>query len=227
MRRTIFAMVILLAISGCTAESAPPPSESPSPDTSTDIVAEALNVLGPVPTAPPLSPEEEERARIAAVESGWDSVRAQYPDAQRPSVEFEHYSEHEEYLRGQIDCLRDLGLKVDLAHDADGAVNGFSLDFGEDDGQNASIGSWSCQVRYPQHPRPPATPEQLGYLYDYFTQFVVPCLEAHGQPQAVPLTRAEFIARWPDQGWFPSSNRDAPDGEATDAACPSVMPDMR
>ena len=221
------AAVVALAIGGCSSQLAPEPPESPSPSAYPDIVAEALKVLGPVPTAAPLSAEQEDAARVAAVESAWQAVLRQFPDAQRPAVDFEHYADDDEFIDQQIACLRDLGITVDVGTTSDGQVGGYSMNPASGEEEAAMIGHWSCEVRYPQHPRPPATPEQLGYLYDYFTQFVVPCLEAHGQPQTVPLTRVEFIANWPNQNWFPSSNQGVPDGEATDAACPSTMPDMR
>jgi hypothetical protein len=63
----------------------------------------------------------------------------------------------------------------------------------------------------------------LGYLYDYFTKFLVPCYEANGIENVPAPTRAEFVSLWPNQNWYPSMG-DVPMGSEMEnqlnAACP-------
>lgn len=70
------------------------------------------------------------------------------------------------------------------------------------DGPARDVASYVCEAKYTLDPALASdwTPAQLNLLHDYWTQFYVPCLEAHGA--------AVSTAGWPDKaGWVRSWNR--------------------
>ena len=93
------------------------------------------------------------------------------------------------------------------------------------------VNQYLCEVEYPARPRPPLTPTQLGYLYDYFVQFKAPCLQGLGY-ELMPPTNAPskdvFVTDWPRQGWNPSpvTGLDA-EAAAVELACPSYPDGLR
>lgn len=206
MRRSVFALsaVLALLLSGCAGESTPPSASLPSssPSAYPDIIAEALRVLGPSPTTAPYSPEQEESARVAEVENSWASVLDQYPSAERPAAVFDHYVVGDAVWRDRASCLDDLGVETTYSSDVTGTANGYEVNV-TGDGMKEAVAAWQCNAMLPTHPTPRPSPEQLGYVYDFLTQFYVPCVEAHSIPQVAPPTRVDFVAQWPQQGWFP------------------------
>ena len=59
----------------------------------------------------------------------------------------------------------------------------------------------------------PPNEAQLGWIYDYFTEYYGPCFEANDIVVPPAPSRAEFIANWPNPGWFPSDDRAVADPE--------------
>ncbi|MFF1632559.1 hypothetical protein [Leifsonia sp. NPDC058248] len=94
----------------------------------------------------------------------------------------------------------------------------------EADDEHEAIGLYVCSVGHPGRPNSPLTPQQLGWSYDYFTRFLVPCYEANGIVVPPAPSRADFIAKWPHQNWFPTAGGIAdPDKAAAVAkACPPL-----
>ena len=234
MRRSVFAIaaVVALLLSGCAAESAPPSASQPASPTPTasatpekDIVAEALKALGPVPVGLALTPAQEESARLAEVERSWAALSTQFPDAKRPAVTFVRYTEDTKLFPEMRGCLEDLNVHVDLSRNGKGEVNGYSVGAAPGDEVRVAVAGWSCSAKFPLRPMAPPTKEQLGYTYDYLTQFQVPCFEAHGSPQSPPPSRDVFINEWPNQNWWPTfqSSDGRLDYDVVDAACP-MMP---
>jgi hypothetical protein len=60
-------------------------------------------------------------------------------------------------------------------------------------------------------------------MYDYLTQFLVPCYEANGIENPPPPPREDFIASWGNLIWFPDMSSlpmDSPEAIAIAEACP-------
>lgn len=89
--------------------------------------------------------------------------------------------------------------------------------------EEAAVAWFTCESANPVRPTPPPNSKQLAWLYGYLTEFLAPCYEANGYDNPPAPTEAEFIADWPNQGWFPIVNDPslAPDREAAlNEACP-------
>ena len=71
--------------------------------------------------------------------------------------------------------------------------------------EREAVAAYTCSAAHPSPPVAPMTTEQIDYLYGYLTQYLVPCWEANGVT-TVPEApgRADFVAQWPEQGWFPT-----------------------
>jgi hypothetical protein len=220
-RRLVLPLIALtaLALSGCSSwtdgQSVASPTRSPLPTGTGVTVAD----LGPVPEAAVFTPEEEEAARAAAVEKSWDNFSAVYPDAIRPEATFVEYVTGAAYMQ-RYDCLVAEGVDLNLSPDGrtwERANTSASTQFDD-------LADFVCATRYPGHPQPPATVEQLGYLYDYLVQIQVPCLATFGLATEAPPTREEFITEYPDQGWFASPLDDTSgiNEETLYSTCPST-----
>lgn len=212
------ALVALLA--GCTTSN--PPQPSASPNDSAALLATVLAELGPFPPSTPLSADEQEAALVAADDSYWAQVLAVHPDAERPAVDRVKAIQSSEYASIQKECMRSEGQVVP---ETSGEAFGweFNITLAGD------LAWYTCAVRYPAAPRPPLTPAQLGYFYDYLTQFTAPCLDALGSKADTPPSRNDFVTKWPNQRWFPAPTNVQPaDPEFSAAAklCPTRAPGM-
>ncbi len=168
-------------------------------------------------------------ALVADVESSWASPFARYSDAQRPTTEFEQYVAAPDRWRSVLTCVNELGIyRVDYLKDQNGEHVGFDLRTTTADEMHQNVARWGCDVRFPQRPFAPLTVEQRGYLYDYQTQFVIPCIEAHGAHATTPPSKDDFVSTWPNQEWWPSAARSETgiDYDAIDDACPGFVPGM-
>ncbi|WP_166878839.1 hypothetical protein [Salinibacterium sp. ZJ450] len=68
-----------------------------------------------------------------------------------------------------------------------------------------AVGAYVCLGRHRSQPFAPPNDAQLGWVYDYLTQFLAPCYEANGIENPPGPSREDFVANWPDQGWFPTT----------------------
>lgn len=220
-------VVALLLLTGCTfatdgAEPPDPAVAAPAPD----FMIAVVDRLGPVPPRPEYTPLEEEQARIQHVEAEWAQLLVQYPAAERTAVELERYVDSvDELSTAQMACLAELGFETVPGHTTDGKIAGFEFVIDPGQEQATAVASWQCSTRFAFRPSPPLTEQELGYLYDYFVEFQVPCLEAEGQHQVPAPTREFFIEEWPRQEWWPRPSVGAIDTEEWDrleGACPSV-----
>ena len=203
--------------------SAPAPEDSyPAPDP--DYMDAVIAKLGPVPPGDTYTPEQSEAARLADTDVLWDTVTRSFPDEPRPEYAVVRQIENDEYVETMVPCLEDRGISVTvreggLGFDVVGAT------------AKVLVGTYLCQAEYPVRPRPPFTPAQLGYLYDYFVQFKGPCMSElgyHLAPPAKPPTKETFVANWPRQNYNPSpAEIDNAELAALDLACPNFPEGMR
>lgn len=116
-----------------------------------------------------------------------------YPDVELPDVEFERYvteSDRETLLEG---CFAELG--VDVSIDAAGGMSGRAE--GPDGMQALEIAMYACAVRYPDSwARGFAMSiEERGYLHDYYSFVVTPCIRSAGYPPPKLPDRETFLLR--------------------------------
>ncbi|KRC61203.1 hypothetical protein ASE14_09760 [Agromyces sp. Root81] len=200
------ALIILAALTACSGAGAD--EATPTPD-ATDAAAQIVSIpmpeFAPWPAGDPFTEADIEAARIAEADRDWAGVLMSYPDAVRPEVVFEAYVTDENRVDVMRACYEAAGLPIDEGRtgtDPDSPVDaiGTSTSTVEE-----AIAAYSCRVAHPnKRTSGPPNAEQLGWIHDYLTEYYGPCLEANGieVPPAPP--RAEFVANWPNQGWFPS-----------------------
>jgi hypothetical protein len=227
--RNLAALLIALPLlAGCAAEAtsagAPSPAASASAsaeqvDDGKVAVAYPMPDLGPSPTPPPLSDEDREALRVANEDEQWQRLLSQYPNAVRPTVEFQGYGSGEAYYETLLACYEDRGVEGDRGVDEDGNLAGVGYSA---DTEAESIAAFVCQSTYPSEPFARPTDEMLGYTYDYLTEFIVPCYEANGTVNPPAPSREEFVVNWPHQNWFPvgPAEQGWVEGSSVDDVCP-------
>ncbi|WP_157155937.1 MULTISPECIES: hypothetical protein [unclassified Diaminobutyricimonas] len=157
--------------------------------------------LGPRPTPDPLSDEQANARRLELQDESWKLVTDQYPSAVRPEDPFVGYISADESLDLVTACLTEKGVPFGYGTDAYGNRAGYEVNL---DTEANAVGVFVCREMHRGRPRGPSTEAELGWLYDYLTQFLAPCYEANNYEIPPPPARDEFIARWPNQGWWPS-----------------------
>jgi hypothetical protein len=227
LRRAAIAAAIactaLLLVSGCAgagAEEEPSPtkteSETPTPAAQTYPMPD----LGPSPPPVPLTAEQTEQLRLQWRDDAWNTVQFRFPNAVRPDVPFKGYVAEVSRIEVISACYKSVGLLLDYGKNSSGKIVGVGT---ETKTEAEAVSAYACQAAHPVKPTPPPSPEQLGYIYDYLVEFLAPCYAANGIPNPPPPSRDDFIAKWPNQGWYPTSGNAPPDAvkdDALDAACP-------
>lgn len=181
--------VVLFALSGCTFVA--PGSSVGSDDSTTEATvktvvidqADVRNALGPVPPDPEFTPALVDDYVARSLDWQWANLLTSFPNAQRPDVvEIERVTGDNPRRTQCGDVARAAGL----------------------DPQSFAIAAFVCAAEYPSIPNGTLSQDQAGYLYDYWTGFVLPCYAAAGYPdKSAPPTREYFAANWPFQNWSP------------------------
>ena len=200
-------LLALAALTGCSGGSAGADSPTATPE-ATDAAAQVVSIpmpeFAPWPASDPFTEADVEAARIAEADRDWQGVLGSYPDAVRPEVGFEAYVTDEDRVDVMRACYEAAGVPIDEGRtgpDPDDPV--VSIGTSTTTVEQA-IAAHSCRVAHPERRTSgPPNAEQLGWIYDYLTGYYVPCYEANDivVPPAPP--REEFVANWPNQGWFP------------------------
>lgn len=192
------AFLSLTALAGCSSVPADPVSEAPAP-LATSI---PMPDIGPSPAPSELTDEEIESSRLADQDKAWqDRVLSRFPEAVRIDVAFAGYLNNDEVIEKLIECYESAGVPIDIGKDAHGNVGGVEA---LSTTTEQAVAEFICRQENRSQPRAPINTPQLGWMYDYLTEFYVPCLAANGIDNPEPPSRADFIANWPNQGWFPS-----------------------
>ena len=180
--RTIVVGVIAAAVlSGCAIGATPEPTPSPEQPFALAISDEAvLEALGPLPADEVFTREREDDFVQRSADSHWSSVTRDFPDSVRPDV-----------------------AEIDRAAGGNpAAVECQQASTGTP--QEVAIAGYVCARQHVTIPNGTLSEKQVAYLYDYQTQFVLPCYEETGHPATTPpISRDQFIATWPFQGWGP------------------------
>lgn len=136
-----------------------------------------------------------------------------------------------EYGDQMARCLQDAGFPAV----SDGA-GGTAFKPGVPPSQEAALdeATYVCNARYPLHPAIAEgwSEEQVGLVYDYWDQYYIPCMEAHGHPisRADQPSREAYVGAFnsPQRiSWWPNSaSIDLPIDErrALSTVCPEYPP---
>ena len=192
--RTIAVGVIAAALlSGCATGAEPAPAPSPEQPFALAISDEAvLEALGPIPASEEPSPERLAAFRQVQSDRGWAGISSQYPDAVRATAE-PVYLPAAEAADARTACLAEQGLELPEGGTDDQALV-----------KASSLAAYACQQKFVDDRGPGLSERQVGYLYDYQTQFVLPCYEQKGHAVTVPpIARDQYVATWPFQNWGP------------------------
>ncbi|GAB2462086.1 hypothetical protein HD599_000960 [Conyzicola lurida] len=187
-RLLALAVVGVVLVSGCTDAQAPAAASSIEiPD------------LGPLPASDVLTPDQIEQERLAGVEASWLQVTGSYPDAVRPDAAFVGFTPGYTYVDALDECYIDSGLALDRKTDEVGVSRrtGTTVRSEAD-----AVAVYLCQTAVVVSP-PPMNAAQIGYYYDYLTEFLAPCYAANDIGNAAAPERETYIASWPSTGWFP------------------------
>ncbi|MBM7832883.1 hypothetical protein JOE59_003588 [Agromyces cerinus] len=222
------ALAMVAALTACSGASVAAGVATATPE-ATDAAAQIVSIpmpeFAPWPAGDPFTDADVEAARIAEADRDWQGVLARFPDAVRPEVAFEYVTEANrvDVRRG---CFEAAGLPIEEGHSGtpDGpvvSVNATTTTTAQE------VAAYTCRVAHPdRRTSGPPNAEQLGWIYDYLTEYYGPCLAENGIDVAPAPPREEFVANWPNQGWFPSNTRSMYDPEwdaALEEAC--VDPD--
>ncbi|MFC9557985.1 hypothetical protein [Agromyces sp. NPDC056965] len=202
------ALMVLTAFTGCSGASADADEATATlkaTDAAAQIVSIPMPAFAPWPASDPFTDADVEAARLAEADRDWQGVLASYPGAVRPEVVFEAYVTDENRVDVMRACYEAAALPIDEGRtgtDPDSPVDAIGTSTTT---VEQAIAAHSCRVAHPnKRTSGPPNAEQLGWIYDYLTEYYVPCFELNDivVPPAPP--RAEFVANWPNQGWFPS-----------------------
>ena len=226
----VTALLLLPTLTGCAGAPAsaahrPTASLSSTPTPTPLAVTVPMPDLGPSPQPAPQTPEQTEQLRVARVESDWQFLLKQYPDAVRPDTPFQGYITQADELAVMGACYAEQHVPVAYGYPVGAKKGDKPTSVGaETSTEQGAIGAFLCQAEHPGRPNSPMTAEQLGWSYDYFTRFLVPCYEANGIDVPPAPSRDDFISKWPDQNWFPSPGMTSdPDKDAAiQKACPPL-----
>jgi len=204
-------------------EGAVTPTES-----ATAVVSIEMPELAPYPDSdPPLTKAESEAKRLEDADQRWQGVLASYPDAVRPEVAFEGYVTDENRIVVLRACYEAAGLQVDEGRTA-GNLDGPPDSIGwSAAGEADMIAGYACDTAHPTKVANPGPNDaELGWIYDYLTDFYAPCLAANGVMVADPPGREIWVETWPGYVWFPSVGDDQRFWEPEmDAALQDACPD--
>ncbi|RII87084.1 hypothetical protein DZF98_16120, partial [Clavibacter californiensis] len=196
--------------------STPGPPSTPDPRIGTPVPA--FTEGPPAKLREDLTDVETAQALRESADSLWDRVLLERPDAVRPDLPVERVLDGEEWVRQQAACLGESGVRVQVigtgedtrlgTHSADAAVE------------------YACSVRFPTTPGGPLTDAALGWLHDYYVDFLIPCYASEGEPYEgeVPDRDAFVALSHAGDYWQPSvETRDG----VLDSRCPEAPAGLR
>ena len=200
-----------LLLAACSGPGGAPP---PEPVGGTSSSTTSLTATGgewdphtwvPTVTITPVSMTEAEKV---AWRARWLAATAEQAGLQDPpQVALVRWTEgNADHDRATAACLTDAGFTASAA--SDGGVN---LNVPEAQVDAFMLADYVCESKYTSDPvySQEWTTDQLNLIFDYWTQFYLPCLQAHGvpvDPGAVP-SKAAWVAAfhtserldwWPD-----------------------------
>ncbi|MCS0500127.1 hypothetical protein [Protaetiibacter mangrovi] len=211
------ALASALLLSGCAATA----TATPTPDVvDAEVDWDAafgafVDEHGERPAPVPYTDAAVETARLAAsTDRAWEGVLASHPDAVPPQTAFVHWSTAEDHLDLESDvnrCLVEAGARLSVGADSEGNPSGVEMSYPPDAYEEVFACTSSA---YPDRPLDGSAGG--GWLWDFASEFLIACLEAHGAQQDPLPSRDEQIASVYEQGYgwvprFPDSADVGPD----------------
>jgi hypothetical protein len=154
----------------------------------------------------------------SAHEQNVAQLLAEYPDADVPTVQPIRVVTLLEWPEVFAQCVTDEGFPASAA--ADGGVDFEAIPAEQADA--SALATFVCRERYPVDPSEFEDPDLSG-LYDYYTQELVPCLEAEGYEIPSPPSEQTFIDSYWTAAWIPYNFVEVTSDEEwtrLNAACP-------
>ena len=146
-------------------------------------------------TVPSMSDEEALSLRADDLAS----LAASYELSDPPQVELVRWTTMTDYGPTKASCLQDAGFHAIGVGDLVMYPDGIS---------ESQVSAWhaadyECEAKYSLNPKytQPYTEAQWGILYDYWTQWLVPCEESLGLTPDAPPTRETFVAQGLQGKW--------------------------
>jgi hypothetical protein len=165
--------------------STPGPPSTPYPRIGTPVPA--FTAEPPAAMHADLTDVETVAALRESADGEWQRVVQERPDAVRPDVPVERILSGEEWVRQQAACLGESGVRVQVIGTGD------DVRLGTDSAD--PVVRYVCQVRFPVAPQGPLTDAALGWLHDYYVDFLLPCYASEGEPYEGEVPdRDAFIA---------------------------------
>lgn len=230
MRRIVSLGLALLVVAGCSSHAGQEPDS-----TSTGTSVQDWDPKNWEPTVqitrPVISNEEREDIR--------NEVAMQHvsdPDLRKslPAVAVVSYMDSfREQEKKQAECMTNAGFSA-KALESGGISYG---NYPPSQEKAFQLASYTCQMQYPFDPALSRdwTPEQIGLVYDYWNEYMIPCLESHGHKVDVSTrpSRESYIQNFfaPDgsgRKWYPTGIQASLENEGGHddvvKACPALPP---
>lgn len=150
----------------------------------------------------PLTDVQRTLVRSQIFDTQWAQVSAQYPEALRPDVRVVRTVPDADWVGLVANCLSRAGFTVRSGTGR--------LEYSGSQGQTPieyAVSSFACFSEYPTVGQAShhLSASVIGALYDYYREFVRPCLLAAGQSSPPPPSRARFVlaGRAGESSWNP------------------------
>lgn len=208
----IVGVITATLLSACTATSGP----QPPPGTPAAAPTE-WHPATPIAHSPVLSEQERQAARSSYLKSLARTDKLKHP----PKVALIRWTTIDDADATMATCYTDGGFPAHPVPDGGIEFSGDGVPAAQESAFN--LVDYTCSAQYSLDPkyRQDWTKDQIGLVYDYWSQFFVPCLTARGRNLSTPPTRDTFIAN------FPSAWNPVIEGQLTTelaAACPPRPP---
>lgn len=205
------AAASLVVLTGCAAPSAAGDADAVEPTGPASVVSIEMPDWAPYPESdPPLTEAQSEAKRLEDADARWQAVLASYPDAVRPADAFAGYVTDENRVEVFRECYEAGGLQVDEGRSAgntDGPPD--SIGWSGSGSEAELIAAYTCDTAHPTKITSPGPNDaELGWIYDYLTEFYAPCLAANGIEVPEPPGREVWVDTYPGFVWFPSVGDD-------------------
>ncbi|OUE18004.1 hypothetical protein BFL34_03052 [Clavibacter michiganensis] len=198
------------------------PTSTPGPPSTPDprigVPVPAFTAEPPAAMHADLTDVETVAALRESADGEWQRVVQERPDAVRPDVPVERILAGEEWVRQQAACLGESGVRVQVIGTGD------DVRLGTDSAD--PVVRYVCQVRFPVAPQGPLTDAALGWLHDYYVDFLLPCYASAGEPYEgeVPDRDAFIASSRAGDHWQPYvATRDG----MLESRCPSAPAGLR
>lgn len=176
---------------------------------------------------PPLDPDIAFEQYQGGIAEQWAELHEKYPEAVRPNVSFVRFITKEEEDVVVAACLRAQGIPAVIDENGVGTLTPIGQE------QEYDLAWFACTVQFPLDPSEyqPPTDEEMYFLYRYYLDEQIPCLEARGYDISAPPGFDDFLARWwAGEMWAPYTEVEVSDFatlEDIQDACPPLPPELR